>query len=320
MSETMITVRNDADPATPDEIAEFENPRPQPQEPPPQQPPAPQPPSPDDGTGPQPPTPSVQQARPERRRRERAPDPHLMDRLNRQDQAIQQMAAFIGQMAQQTQQAQAQSLDQQINAQVARFHNADRALQQAMLANDAAGFSRAMAERDDAKDTAYRLAGQRGQTPHMQSQQAPPPQQRAPEPQQAPPNPVAQALANSFLQRHPWCDAKGTDADSKAVDRIFRDMTEQENDNPADPGFWTDLETRVRQQLPHRFGGQQTAGRRGPPMGSANGGTAQVTARNPLTKDRIEAMKSIGWWDDPKMRAEMIKTYREYDQQHGLPN
>lgn len=172
-------------------------------------------------------------------------------------------------------------------------------------------------------------------------------QQRAAELQQLRQNYVAaqaapqQALdpqmmqhAQSFMQRHPWYDLQGRDADSRvlaAVDGVLA----QEGFSPSTAAYWEELERRAATYLPHRVARAAKSGYTGADSpaserpasrstvagsgrdsgagGYSSAGQTQATGGYRLSSERVQALKEAGMWDDPKTRAEAIKSYREYD-------
>lgn len=105
--------------------------------------------------------------------------------------------------------------------------------------------------------------------------------------------------------------------------------------NPLADAYWTELDRRVKQNLPHHFkkanggnngggngrvNGESNASRGGPRMAPAsqNGGGRPV-GRNEVrvTPDRKKAMQDAGMWDDPVKRNRMLKQYAEYDRQNA---
>jgi hypothetical protein len=37
-----------------------------------------------------------------------------------------------------------------------------------------------------------------------------------------------------------------------------------------------------------------------------------------LSRERIEALKEAGAWDDLELREKYLKRYRDYDREHGI--
>lgn len=155
---------------------------------------------------------------------------------------------------------------------------------------------------------------------------------------------VAQRNAQVFRSKHEWFDGRNNDSVvALGIDAQLR----AEGLNPAQAAFWTELEERLAKRLPHRFNAsastegddedddedderddpprgqaKQTkqgkqSGRRGPPVAvpSTQGGRKGVTYT--ISRARREALQAAGMWDDPKLRAKMVKRYAEYDKQRA---
>lgn len=58
--------------------------------------------------------------------------------------------------------------------------------------------------------------------------------------------------------------------------------------------------------------------RKAPPLGASRDGAGANGRRQVhLSRERVEAIKAAGAWDDPKERAALIKAYEEYDREHS---
>jgi hypothetical protein len=126
--------------------------------------------------------------------------------------------------------------------------------------------------------------------------------------------------AQAFLADHPWYNVRGGDSDSDITAVLDRNLA-KEGMSPTTKEYWVELDKRVKQYLPHR------AGQKG---GIVPGETAQKPSRSVVTgssresavssgrsfelsADRVKALKDAGMWDDPKTRADMIRSYRDHD-------
>lgn len=140
--------------------------------------------------------------------------------------------------------------------------------------------------------------------------------------------------ANIFTRRNEWYDPNDDeDEDSETVRRLDREIA-AEGYNPASKDYWEELENRMKEELPHRFKAAKTNGKGqghddddgGKPNGkdrtvitAGSGRSArsnESTGTYRLSKDRVDAIKEAGMWDDPKERQKMIDKYREYDRTH----
>ena len=129
--------------------------------------------------------------------------------------------------------------------------------------------------------------------------------------------------ANSWIERNPWYDASGSDADSDLVMKIDSRLV-QEGLNPTTSEYWDELDARVKKYLPHRankgYNGAQAGTQtrtRSPVAGS--GGESSVVSKGTyrLSAERVAALKEAGIYDSPERRAEAIKRYQQYDKENA---
>jgi hypothetical protein len=138
---------------------------------------------------------------------------------------------------------------------------------------------------------------------------------------QAQPQPLDPRLVNhaqDWMSKNKWYDPNGRDPDSKVALTIDNALAE-EGWNPTTPEYWQELSARLKTYLPHRVrSGKVTStkprsvvggsGRESAPSGSA--GTYS------LSRERVQALKDAGVWDDPKARADAIKRFKDFDKQN----
>jgi len=145
------------------------------------------------------------------------------------------------------------------------------------------------------------------------------------------PHPDAVRGYNSFRRDNPWFDPELKDEDSRIAFAIDEGL-EDEGFDMRTQEYWDELEDRLRERLPHRYeeegsngkanGGRangQERRRGGPPVagGSQTGGQRMEGRKGVfVARERVDALKELGVWDDPKQRARYIRAYREYDKQH----
>lgn len=146
-------------------------------------------------------------------------------------------------------------------------------------------------------------------------------QQQAARPQPLDPRLIMNA--QTWMNQNRWYKPEGSDLDSRRVRRIDQDLAE-EGMLPTEPDYWRELTNRVKKELPHRFqpvynestGSQQKLKKR-QPVGSSGSNDRSEPARGvklgSLSKERVNAMKEAGIWQDPKARALAIKEYQSYD-------
>ena len=128
--------------------------------------------------------------------------------------------------------------------------------------------------------------------------------------------------ANSWIERNPWYDASGSDADSDLVMKIDSRLV-QEGLNPTTSEYWDELDARVKKYLPHRankgYNGAQAGTQtrtRSPVAGS--GGESSVVSKGTyrLSAERVAALKEAGTFDDPVKRADAIRRFQQYDREN----
>ncbi len=136
---------------------------------------------------------------------------------------------------------------------------------------------------------------------------------------QTQPQPLDQMVkdnAQSWMERNKWYDPHARDADSRIVMSLDQQLSEEGWDART-PQYWEELESRAKKYLPHRFNSGKTATK---PKSVVTGSSRESGGSSgkqtfTLSKDRVQALKDAGIWDDPKSRSEAIKRYRDYDKQ-----
>jgi hypothetical protein len=141
-------------------------------------------------------------------------------------------------------------------------------------------------------------------------------------------DPEVVSHAQQWATKNRWYKPQGTDPDSRLMLSLDAQVHEDGFD-PRTPEYWEELDERARKYLPHRYSrrantvasrGEKeyeggTAGAGSPVSGSDR----EVRGRTGsgsyvLSRERVEALKESGMWDDPEKRAKMIKRYQEADQ------
>ena len=164
---------------------------------------------------------------------------------------------------------------------------------------------------DQLAEAKQRLA----QAQHYKKQQL----EAAKAPKQNVPNPVShevQQNATTWLKKNNWFDPQARDTDSRIAKVVDQELA-SEGWDPADPEYWDELDSRLSSRLPHRYtakGGQKrvtpTASGRAPAVAGNKPGT--IT----LSRERVQAIKDAGAWDDVAKRNKMIRAYAQYDRQN----
>jgi len=148
------------------------------------------------------------------------------------------------------------------------------------------------------------------------------------------PDPEMVRQVQTWSSRNDWYNPNPTgvtqaDNDSRVV-RALDDAVMAEGFNPTTKAYWDELDRRIAKVLPHRAA--RGAGRNGrsiPSGKQAQRSTVAGVSRDStgasngaagaggftLSRERVQAMKDAGFWNDPKERADQIRRYRESDAQ-----
>jgi len=134
------------------------------------------------------------------------------------------------------------------------------------------------------------------------------------------PNPVSsevQQNATRWLKRNSWYDPEARDTDSRIAKVIDQDLA-SEGWDPSDPEYWDELDNRLSARLPHRYtasGKSQSTPKRGGPTASSRVSNTSSAKPNTITlsRERVQAIKDAGAWDDTDKRNKMIRAYASYD-------
>lgn len=135
------------------------------------------------------------------------------------------------------------------------------------------------------------------------------------------PDPGVQKLAADWIRKNSWYRIDGNDADSRIAKKMDELLVTQGWD-PADPDYWEELDSRLREELPHRYNGsngesrgvgrpRNVVGSSGREASSAYGGVNRT--QFVLSPERVRAMKEAGAWDNPERKARMIKQFIAFD-------
>jgi len=229
---------------------------------------------------------------------------HKISALERRNEELARRLAAVENTAASYQFAQ---LDKSIEDEATRVEYAKMKMLQAAQSGDAAAQVEYLEQLTDAKQ---RLQ----QAQHYKKQQL----EHAKAPKQNVPNPVAsevQQNATQWLKKNAWYDPQARDTDSRIAKVVDQELASDGWD-PSDPEYWDELDNRLSARLPHRYaskGGAPT--RRAGPTASSR--VANTTSAKPgtitLSRDRVQAIKDAGAWDDVDRRNKMIRAYAQYD-------
>jgi len=146
--------------------------------------------------------------------------------------------------------------------------------------------------------------------------------EQAKAPKQNVPNPITtevQQNATRWLKKNSWYDPQARDTDSRIAKVIDQELAADGWD-PSDPEYWDELDSRLSSRLPHRYtskGGRETKRAPGPTASSrvANSSSAKPGTIT-ISKERVQAIRDAGAWDDIEKRNKMIRAYAAYDRQN----
>jgi hypothetical protein len=137
-------------------------------------------------------------------------------------------------------------------------------------------------------------------------------------PKQNVPNEIStevQRNATEWLRNNKWYDPNARDTDSRIAKVVDQDLA-AEGWDPSDPEYWDELDSRLSARLPHRYASKSNAliKRAGPTASSRTANPSGKAATTiTLSRERVQAIKDAGAWDDPAKRSKMIKAYAQFD-------
>ena len=203
-------------------------------------------------------------------------------------------------------------IDKAIEDEATRVEYAKMKMLQAAQTGDAAGQVEFLEQLTEAKQ---RLQ----QAQYYKKQQL----DEARTPKQNVPNEMAvevQKNAAKWLKKNSWYDPNARDTDSRIAKVIDQELA-QDGWDPSDSEYWEELDSRLSARLPHRYtsrGGNNKRSSAGPTASSrvANTNGGQKPGTITLSRERVQAIKDAGAWDDTDKRNKMIRAYAQYDREN----
>jgi len=201
-------------------------------------------------------------------------------------------------------------LDKAVEDEATRVEYAKMRMVQAAQENDVAAQMEYLEQLTDAKQ---RLA----QVQAYKKQQL----ETAKSPKQNVPNPInteVQQNATKWLKKNSWYDPQARDTDSRIAKVIDQELA-GEGWDAADPEYWEELDNRLQARLPHRYASKgNSSNKKAGPTSSNRSSNSQVAKPGTvmLSRDRVQAIKDAGAWDDVAKRNKMIRAYQAYDRQN----
>lgn len=285
------------------------------------------------------------QERAERKRKQR----EAADRDRRERQFLlarnQELEQQVGQIARRVGVTEQAAIQQRIATVDQQLQLAEDVMAKAIEAQDGKTHAEAMRIRDGLVASKARLEAA-AQQMQAERQQLPAGTDRNPTPQPQGPDPEVVRRAKDFLSQNPWYDPAGGDEDSAIAQVIDQRMRAEGLDSRTDE-YWKELTSRLRKRLPHRFAqgradgdagdddddleGEQPARRAAPSKKAAAEDKRRDAPSFPSSRpsralkpgevyvspERKAAMIEHGVWDDPVLRARMLRRYQEWDQQNA---
>ncbi len=233
-----------------------------------------------------------------------ASDKHKISALEKRNEDLARRLAAVENTASSYQFAQ---IDKAVEDEATRVEYAKMKMLQAAQENDAVAQMEYLEQLTEAKQ---RLQ----QVQHYKKQQL----EAAKAPKQNVPNEMAaevQRNAERWLKKNSWFDAQARDTDSRIAKVIDQELAADGWD-PSDSEYWDELDSRLSARLPHRYTskGGNTKRSAGP---TASSRVANTTSAKPntitLSRERVQAIKDAGSWDDVEKRNKMIRAYASYD-------
>jgi hypothetical protein len=200
-------------------------------------------------------------------------------------------------------------IDKAIEDEATRVEYAKMKMLQAAQTGDAAGQVEFLEQLTEAKQ---RLQ----QAQHYREQQL----EQAKAPKQNVPNEIStevQQHATNWLKKNSWYDPQARDTDSRIAKVIDQELA-GEGWDPSDSEYWEELDSRLSARLPHRYTSRSGNNKRsaaGPTASSRVASTqgGQKAGTITLSRERVQAIKDAGAWDDVDRRNKMIRAYASYD-------
>lgn len=138
------------------------------------------------------------------------------------------------------------------------------------------------------------------------------------------PDPRIARLANAFIAEFPDYDPDGSDQDSLVVQALDAAVT-AEGFDPKTQEYWDELRDRVLDRIPEwddqpkrngKTNGTRPRARATLQGSGREGGGEGGAVKFVVSKERVQAMKDAGIWEDPNRRAKQIEAFRKWDREN----
>jgi hypothetical protein len=201
-------------------------------------------------------------------------------------------------------------IDKSVEDEATRVEYAKMKMLQAAQSNDVEAQMEYLEQLTEAKD---RLK----QAQYHKKQQL----EQAKAPKQNVPNPIStevQQQATKWLKRNTWYDPDARDTDSRIAKVVDQELAADGWD-PGDSEYWEELDNRLQSRLPHRYTARGNSNHKraaGPTASSRVAESGSKPGTITLSRDRVQAIKDAGAWDNVERRNKMIRAYASYDRQN----
>ena len=201
-------------------------------------------------------------------------------------------------------------IDKAVEDEATRVEYAKMKMLQAAQSNDLEGQMEYLEQLTEAKDRLKQAQYHKKQ----QLEQAKTPKQNVPNPV----NTEVQQNATRWLKKNSWYDPEARDTDSRIAKVVDQELATDGWD-PSDPEYWDELDNRLQSRLPHRYTARGNSNNKRAAGPTASSRVAEASAKPgtiTLSRDRVQAIKDAGAWDNVEKRNKMIRAYASYDRQN----
>jgi len=231
---------------------------------------------------------------------------HKISALEKRNEELARRLAAVENTASSYQFAQ---IDKALEDEATRVEYAKMKMLHAAQANNPVEQMEYLEQLTDAKQRLQQVQAYKKQ----QLEQAKAPKQNVPNEMTA----EVQRNAERWLKKNSWFDTQARDTDSRIAKVIDQELAADGWD-PSDSEYWDELDNRLQSRLPHRYTARGTSNNKrsaaGPTASSrvANSSNAKPNTIT-LSRERVNAIKDAGAWDDVAKRNKMIRAYADYD-------
>jgi hypothetical protein len=243
-----------------------------------------------------------------KRQHAREKEERMRQRIEQQDRMLREQTERLAALERKDVSHDLSQLDQRIIQAANRSRQAEQALQKAIATGDGELHTQAMKVWYESSREAESLSNYKENLVKAAQQPAP-----------IKADPLVKSLAEKWASTNNWYDPGNRDADSKVAYAISEAIA-QEGLSPNDSSYWSELDARLKRYLPHRYEQTERQAKQKPrtPVAGSGRDSRSPSGREEfvLSRDRVEAIKQAGAWDDLAARKQMINAYREYDKKN----